>query len=144
MKLKKELENTGPGKKECLQCKRYLPDDYEDELCPRCQDINLFAEVRDYIRANDVREMDVAKHFNIPLNKVRSWIREGRIVYKTSDGKTISGVYCHVCGKKIEFGNICADCRKMQQLQVVAKQYGENKQAGEMHFIGRLEEPQEE
>ena len=49
-----------------------------------------------------------------------------------------------MCGKKIEFGNICADCRKMQQLQVVAKQYGENKQAGEMHFIGRLEEPQEE
>ncbi len=80
--------------------------------------------------------MDVANHFNIPVTKVRSWIREGKIVYKTSDGRTISGVYCQMCGKKIDFGTVCAECRKLQQLQVVSKQYGEMK-ADEMHFLGR-------
>ncbi len=136
MKLKLDNEDLQTEKKECKQCGRYLSKDYHEELCPKCIELNLFSAVRDYIRSKDVREMDVANHFNIPVTKVRSWIREGKIVYKTSDGRTISGVYCQMCGKKIDFGTVCAECRKLQQLQVVSKQYGEMK-ADEMHFLGR-------
>ena len=139
MKLKQDKDNTQSDRKECPQCGRYLSKDYHEELCPKCLEMNLFSDVRDYIRSKDVREMDVAKHFNIPVTKVRSWIKEGKIVYKTSDGRTISGVYCQMCGKKIDFGTVCADCRKLQQLQVVSKQYGDTK-ADEMHFLGRAEE----
>ena len=100
MKLKLDNEDLQTDKKECKQCGRYLNKDYHEELCPKCIEMNLFSAVRDYIRSKDVREMDVAKHFNIPVTKV------------------------------------CAECRKLQQLQVVSKHYGEMK-ADEMHFLGR-------
>ncbi len=139
MKLKQNDYDMHTDRRECPQCGRYLNKDYHEELCPKCMEINLFAEVRDYIRSKDVRETDVARHFNIPVSKVRSWIREGRIVYKTSDGRTISGTNCQICGKKIEFGTICPECRRLQQLQVVSKNYGDMK-AGEMRFLGRADE----
>ena len=56
----------------CTQCGRILPDVYEeDDICPVCKEANLFAEVKDFIRENDVREMDVAEHFDIPVYSTR-------------------------------------------------------------------------
>ncbi len=124
--------------RECKQCGRTLNDLYKDDICPACMEMNLFSEVKEYIRSNDVRETDVAEHFNIPVSKVRGWIKEGRIQYKTKSGQTVSGMYCQVCGKAIEFGTLCPECRKMQKLQVVTKQYGETK-ADEMYFLGKGE-----
>lgn len=120
----------------CRQCGRVLPDVYEDgDLCPACQETNLFAEVKDFIRANDVKEMDVAEHFDIPVSKVRKWIREGRIQYKGEAGEAISGVHCQLCGKPIDFGTLCPDCHRMQGLKIVAQQYAEQK--SEMRFINK-------
>lgn len=120
----------------CRQCGRILPDVYEDgDLCPACQETNLFAEVKDFIRANDVKEMDVAEHFDIPVSKVRKWIREGRIQYKGEAGEAISGVHCQLCGKPIDFGTLCPDCHRMQGLKIVAQQYA--KQKSEMRFINK-------
>lgn len=125
-------------KRTCPQCGRYLNDTYQEELCPACIEINLFSEVKDYIRENDVRENDVAEHFNIPLGKVRGWIREGRIQYRGKDGKTLSGVHCQICGKPIDFGTLCAECHRLQNLQVVVKKYDEEKSA--MRFLGKERE----
>jgi len=128
--------------RECLQCGRTLGKYYDKDVCPLCMEINLFAEVKEFIRSNDVRELDVANHFNIPVSKVRSWVKQGRIEYKTLDGRTVSGVYCQVCGKKLEFGTVCPECRKLEQLQVVSAEYGET-QKGEMRFLGNVEKSQE-
>lgn len=121
--------------KTCSQCGRYLNDTYKEELCPACIEMNLFSKVKEYIRENDVRESDVAEHFDIPLGKVRGWIREGRIQYRGENGQTLSGVHCQICGKSIEFGTLCAECHKLQGLQVVAKQYEQEKSA--MRFLGQ-------
>ncbi len=123
--------------RECKQCGRYLNKLYKEELCPSCIEMNLFAEVKEYIRSNIVKESDVAEHFGIPVSKVRSWIKDGRIQYKTEDGKTTSSVYCQVCGKSIEFGTMCADCRKNAGLQVVAKQQVQQDTDSSMRFIGK-------
>ena len=56
--------------------------------------MNLFAEVKDYIRENDVKEIDVAEHFGIPVSKVRRWIKEGRIQYK--EGENITPIHCQI------------------------------------------------
>jgi RecJ-like exonuclease len=82
--------------------------------------MNLFREVRDFIRNNDVGEEDVAKYFGIPKGQVRQWLREGRIQYKDHEGK-ISSLTCTICGKKIDYGNTCDECRRYEKLQVVAK-----------------------
>ena len=87
---------------ECAQCGRILNKVYKDDLCPECKDLNLFAEVKDYIRENDVKEIDVAEHFGIPVSKVRRWIKEGRIQYK--EGENITPIHCQICGKTIDFG----------------------------------------
>lgn len=121
----------------CKRCGRLLPDIYGDDLCPSCQEAELFSEVKDFIRENDVREMDVAEHFDIPISKVRRWIREGRIQYKGDVGQSISGVYCQICGKPIDFGNVCSECHRMQGLKIVAQQYAEQK--AEMRFIKNKE-----
>ena len=119
----------------CKRCGRLLPDIYGEDLCPSCQEAELFSEVKDFIRENDVREMDVAEHFDIPVSKVRKWIREGRIQYKGEAGKSVSGVHCQICGKLIEFGTLCPECHRMRGLQIVAKQYAEQK--SEMRFFNK-------
>lgn len=132
--LVRDLEER-QQQKTCSQCGRYLDNMYTEELCPACKEMNLFSEVKEYIRENDVRENDVAEHFGISITKVRGWIREGRIQYRGADGQAISGVHCQICGKAIEFGTLCPECHKMQGLQVVAKQYEEEKSA--MRFLGK-------
>lgn len=121
--------------KTCQQCGRYLNDLYTKDICPACMDMNLFSEVKEYIRENDVKENDVAEHFGLSIGKVRTWIREGRIQYRGQDGKTLSSVHCQVCGKPIEFGTVCSECHRTQGLQAVAKRYQEEKSA--MRFIGQ-------
>ena len=90
--------------KSCKQCGRRLHPEYNKDICPACMEMNLFNEVKDYIRKNDVNESQVADHFGISNAKVRAWIREGRIQYKNTDGKTVSQVYCQICGKPLDFG----------------------------------------
>lgn len=124
--------------KTCSQCGRYLNDMYTKELCPVCIEMNLFSEVKEYIRENEVKEIDVAEHFGISVSKVKAWIREGRIQYKGEGGKAISGVHCQICGKPIEFGTFCSECHHMQGLQVVAKRYKEEKSV--MHFLGKSQQ----
>ncbi len=129
----------GNDMKECVQCGRYLSILYSDDLCPECKELNLFAAVKDYIRNNDVKEADVAAHFGISVSKVKNWIREGRIQYKHMDDAGLSGVKCQICGKKLDFGNVCPECRKLQDLQVVSRQYAQKRQE-KMRFINHGQE----
>lgn len=123
--------------KVCKRCKRKLHELYKEELCPECLEFEIFIEVKDYIRANDVKENDVAEHFGIPVSKVRRWIKEGRIQYKCENSKTVSGVHCQICGKSMEFGTLCAECKKLQNLQVVAKLYDGDRSGNEaMRYVG--------
>lgn len=124
--------------KSCNMCGRTLGELYPDDLCPICQEIQLFSQVKEYIRSNDVHEQDVAEHFGIPLRKVREWIREGRIQYKGESKNSISGVKCHVCGKPISFGVTCAECRSLENLQIVAAHKTEEPAA--MRFVGQVNE----
>ena len=99
--------------KQCEMCKCPLPLDYKGELCPHCTEIRLFQDVKDYIRANDVNEFDVANHFNIPLKQVKAWIREGRIEYKEPNKTTLTGLHCQRCGAPVAFGTLCPKCLKI-------------------------------
>lgn len=118
--LAEELKWSGSSKRFCKQCGRFLLDEYKEEICPDCQELNLFSEVKDYIRENDVRESDVAEHFGLPVTKVRRWIREGRIQYKGVQNGLYGGVHCQLCGKPIDFGTICPDCHRAHNIKGVA------------------------
>ena len=98
----------------CENCKRPLPHDYKENLCPRCLDLALFHEVKEFIRTHDVNEYEVAEHFKIPLRQVKSWIKDGRIEYKQSESaSTIAGLHCQRCGAPVTFGTLCPKCLRL-------------------------------
>jgi len=100
--------------KNCEFCGRPLPIDYPNDCCPGCVENKLFREVKEFIRANDVNEYQVAAAFNIPVRQVKQWVREGRIEYKEnpSGQHTIAEIRCHQCGAPVTFGTLCPKCLK--------------------------------
>lgn len=101
----------------CRICHVSLPTNTADNICPVCREQELFVEVKDYIRERDVTEREVAEHFHIPLNKVRGWIKEGRITYKETPGikaETFGPTKkCRECGMQLPSSskdNICQTC----------------------------------
>lgn len=102
--------------KYCEYCGKPLPLSFEGSVCPACQDQQLFHEVKEFIRSSDdVTEYDVAKHFDIPIQKVKHWIREGRIEYKSDPASSIT-THCVECGAPISFGRLCPKCLKKQSI----------------------------
>lgn len=67
----------------CPNCGKPIARSYKEKMCPACLDEVLYPQVKEYILHHSVTELEVAEHFDIPLQKVRSWIRDGRIEYKT-------------------------------------------------------------
>lgn len=119
----------------CKRCKRQLPPTYEEELCPTCINQALFEDVKDYIRANDVNEMNVADHFHIPVSTVKAWIREGRIEYKDENlNKKLVSTFCKVCGKPIQFGTLCVDCAHKSGMSVTSVDAAK-KDSSKMRFL---------
>lgn len=110
--------------KQCPRCHRVLAKGFSGEVCPLCQEDELFGRVKDYIRSNVVNEYMVAEYFQIPLRKVRGWIKEGRIEY-VEKGAQIVGTKCQRCGKTITFGSLCTECMRLmnfndKQIQLAA------------------------
>ena len=109
------IKNSGP--RVCKNCGRKLLPGMKGDLCPKCAEQELFCDVRDYIRANDVKDYDVAEHFGIPLGQVKAWIKQGRIQYKDDPTmkQVIMGNYCQICGTPTSFGTICPKCMREQK-----------------------------
>lgn len=102
--------------KYCEYCGSPIHRNSEEPFCAQCRDRILFLKVKDFIRANDVNEFQVAAHFDIPLRTVKGWIKEGRIEYKEmADGKrTINNnFHCERCGAPVTFGTLCPKCLKL-------------------------------
>lgn len=126
-----------PSVRECASCHRVLPADYKFNMCPKCKEDLLFSQVRDYIRNNEVNEYMVANEFQIPLRKVRGWIKEGRIEYVDTDTRIV-GTKCQRCGKRVSFGMLCPECMRLlnysnKKIQLVSDP--DNKDDGRMRFL---------
>ena len=102
--------------KYCEYCGAPIPRSSEETFCDRCREHVLFQRVRDYIRANDVNEFQVAAYFGIPLRVVKGWIKEGRIEYKEMPAgqRTLNNhLHCERCGAPVSFGTLCTKCLKL-------------------------------
>lgn len=120
----------------CDICSKRLPLNYPDDTCPACTEANLLRDVKDYIRANDVNEYQVAEHFQIPLRKVKAWIREGRIEYRIrSSEETISGMHCQRCGGTVAFGTLCPKCLKEINSNIRGYHHAPDAENGRMRFL---------
>lgn len=101
--------------KYCEFCMAPIPRNQEIPYCPACQEKIIFHHVKEFIRANDVNEFQVADHFGIPLRMVKEWIKEGRIEYKElAPGQRVinNNLRCEKCGAPVAFGTFCSKCLK--------------------------------
>ncbi|MBQ7077113.1 MAG: hypothetical protein IJM91_03140 [Lachnospiraceae bacterium] len=98
------------GYKYCKGCHVLLAPEYEFDMCPTCIEQETFKLVRDYIRSNEVTEYDVAERFDLPVSRVKAWIKEGRIQYKEREGQKALGQRCARCGDLIVSGDFCPKC----------------------------------
>lgn len=124
--------------KSCSMCGRQLPIDYEKDFCPACEDDVLFKEVREYIRTHEVTEFELAEIFNISQNKVRKWIKEGRIEYVTGENKMMN-TRCQRCGVPVSFGTLCPDCMRVMNgsKEVSYISFGSKKDRNRMRFLSK-------
>lgn len=122
--------------KQCIICHKLISADYNGDVCPSCEEEILFSKVKDYIRENRVNEYMVAEHFNLPMKKVRSWIKEGRIEY-VEKNKQIVGTRCERCGKAVTFGSICPDCMRLMNYsnKKIQLAYDFSKEEEKMRFL---------
>jgi len=61
-------------------------------FCEKCADYELYKKVKDYVRSHDnVNEWMVADVFDIPVERVKNWIREGYLSYK--DQKNVAPIF---------------------------------------------------
>lgn len=117
----------------CSICHRPLPLEYEKDMCPVCEENELFSRVKDFIRSRDVTEYQVADEFQIPLRKVKNWIKEGRIEYKEMKKETIKELRCVSCGEPIQFGTYCQKCYKLKNTPKAA--YVKQPEEDRMRFL---------
>lgn len=126
--------------KYCSSCKRILPPEYDFEMCPTCIERELFREVKSYIRENNVTEYDVAAHFDLPLRRVKQWIREGRIEYKQDEPKKVIGRHCARCGEVVAFGEFCPTCKHIllqQEKKIGFVNEDAAHEEGKMRFVDK-------
>lgn len=123
--------------KQCNFCGRPLPLNYEEDTCPTCKEYQLFHEVKEYIRENDVNEYMVSKHFHIPLRQVKEWIREGRIEYRQSTTEQLKNVHCQICGAPVSFGTMCPKCLKKEHSRRGYMVNKKNNDDGRIHYIDK-------
>ena len=120
--------------KYCEFCQKPLPAKYRRTVCPSCVERLLFQKVKEYIRANDVNEYQVASKFNIPLSTVQNWIREGRIEYKEKPNQKVITTHCQICDAPIAFGTLCAKCRKEQSFVSALTEFNPNEPGNMRHL----------
>lgn len=107
-------KNLFDNLKYCNVCRRTLPKEFEKDVCPACEESELFSKVKDFIRTHDVTEFEVAEEFNIPMRQIKIWIKEGRIEYKDIDASRLKNLHCITCGDPIQFGVYCQKCYKLK------------------------------
>lgn len=96
--------------KHCKFCGKTLPVSFKGDYCPGCVEHELFQNVKQFIRENNINEHQVALYFDIPVAQVKQWIKEGRIEYKETGEQIISSIRCQNCGVSVQFGTLCTKC----------------------------------
>ncbi len=79
-------ENDRRPRRACKECGRPLASSHIGDLCEKCRDDAIYQEVKKYVTENDVGEYEVAEKFDIPVETVRRWVKEGYMDYKTNTG----------------------------------------------------------
>ncbi len=81
------------------------------DICDKCikEEEDTLLEVQRYLRDNPNRSIDeICDEFDLDESVVRQWVRDKRLILKSSLGQNVN---CESCGVEIPSGRLCALCR---------------------------------
>lgn len=93
----------------CIQCGKIFRPIMGRRVCSSCAEAEraVFDSVKAYLRNNPrASVMQVSQETGVPANKIREYVKEGRLVSASDDWN----VTCERCGKAIDRGRFCAEC----------------------------------
>lgn len=77
-----DLKNSGSKLRRCEKCGKALSRRHIGTICTECEQDAIYKDVKEFILHNDVTELEVADHFQLPLETIQRWIKEGHLSYK--------------------------------------------------------------
>jgi Zn finger protein HypA/HybF involved in hydrogenase expression len=100
--------------KECLRCKKMIPDNSLRDYCEICCEIyeKIFDKIRDYLREYPMATaFEVAEFTGIDHQIIKGFIKEGRLIEIEAESVNIS---CKRCGTLIlsKHHEYCPKCEK--------------------------------
>lgn len=93
----------------CARCNKVFRSYGGQRHCLHCieEDRKEFESVRDYLKNNaNATMMEISKETGVSPNKIREYIRDGRLVVTPQD----VSLKCESCGKTVDQGRFCSEC----------------------------------
>lgn len=97
--------------KVCSRCgNMFIYSGFGKCICAKCkeEDETEFHLVKDYIFQNvDATLQEVAENTKVRIGRIKSYLREGRLIIPDHSSVFIE---CEHCGTPIKFGRVCRSC----------------------------------
>ena len=98
--------------KSCKICGKLYQPDALSHTCPNCaqKDEAEFNNIREYLYEHPHASIyEVATNLDVTINKIKHYLREGRIEIVEKDNRFLE---CEICGIPIRSGRYCDECVK--------------------------------
>lgn len=101
--------------KECLKCKKLIPDNNIRDYCDVCYEVyeKIFDKIREYLRENPLATaFEVSEYTGINHKIIKGFVKEGRLI--EIDAESVN-IHCKRCGVLIlsKHHEYCPKCEKI-------------------------------
>lgn len=96
--------------KNCKRCGKVFSSEDSEEFCPECslEYKKELKKVKDYLRKIPLASvMEVCEKTGVPQSQILRFIKNGNLKIR----KPFYGFKCRLCGKSINKGTLCDECR---------------------------------
>ena len=98
--------------KNCPICGKLFEYGGLTAVCPSCWQKNEqdFQKIKDYLYENpNMNVIQVSEATGVSIDKIKLFLREDRLIALNNHSASL--LDCQRCGKAINFGNYCEECR---------------------------------
>lgn len=110
--------------KNCKKCGRIYEAKYGVNMCLDCiqQDEKDFKKIKEYLYLHPFAKIfEVSTNLDISINKIKRYLREGRIEIVEKDNQFLK---CELCGRSICSGQYCDECNKKANYNIKSTYIG--------------------
>ncbi|BCN29707.1 MerR family transcriptional regulator [Anaeromicropila herbilytica] len=126
------MNNTTGEIRVCPRCgKMFCYMGIDKAICNKCkeEDEAEFNKVKEYVYNNsDATIMQVSKDTGVRVNRIKTYLREGRLMIPESSPIFLN---CELCGTSIRYGRYCRECAESLSSEMKKELHIDEYQIGE-------------